>query len=58
MVEVHGIVREVVIKLITKKKMQNVCLRRPYKQVWKEEKWKAKEKKKDISILMQSSKDS
>ena len=28
-------------------KRQNGCLRRPYKQLWKEEKLKAKEKKKD-----------
>ena len=34
---------------------QNGCLRRPYKQLWKEEKQKAKEKRKDISIWMQSS---
>ena len=31
-------------------KMQNVCLRRPYKQLRKEEKLKAKEKRKDIPI--------
>ena len=30
---------------------------RPYKQLWKEEKWKAKEKRKDIPIWMQSSKE-
>ena len=36
-------------------KKQNGCLRRPYKYLWKEEKWKAKEKRKDISIWMQSS---
>ena len=28
-------------------KKQNGCLRRPYKFLWKEEKWKAKEKRKD-----------
>ena len=38
-------------------KWQNGCLRRPYKQLWIEEKWKAKEKRKDISIWMQSSKE-
>ena len=36
---------------------KNGCLRRPYKWLWKEEKWKAKEKRKDISIWMQSSKE-
>ena len=40
----------------TNAKRQNGCLRRPYKQVCKEEKWKAKEKRKDIPIWMQSSK--
>jgi len=29
---------------------QNVCLRRPYRKLWKEEKQKAKEKRKDIPI--------
>ena len=38
-------------------KRQNGCLRRPYKSLWKEEKWKAKEKRKDIPIRMQSSKE-
>ena len=38
-------------------KKQNVCLVRPYKQLWKEEKQKAKEKRKDRSIWMQSSKE-
>ena len=38
-------------------KKQNGCLKRPYKQLRKEEKWKAKEKRKDISIWMQSSKE-
>ena len=33
------------------------CLGRPYKYLWKEEKWKAKEKRKDINIWMQSSKE-
>ena len=36
---------------------QNGCLGRPYKYLWKEEKLKAKEKRKDISIWMQSSKE-
>jgi len=38
-------------------KRRNGCLRRPYKQLRKEEKWKAKEKRKDIPIWMQSSKE-
>ena len=38
-------------------KRQNDCLRRPYKQLRKEEKRKAKEKRKDIAISMQSSKE-
>ena len=33
---------------------QNGCLRKPYKKLRKEEKWKAKEKGKDISIWIQS----
>ena len=47
--EVHDIVQEAVIKTIPMKKKyksQNGCLRRPYKQLRKEEKQKAKEKKK------------
>ena len=38
-------------------KRQNIRLTRPYKQLWKEEKWKSKEKRKDIPIWMQSSKE-
>ena len=38
-------------------KSQNGCLRKPYKQLIKEKKQKAKEKRKDISILMQSLKE-
>ena len=38
-------------------KKQNGCLRRPYKYLWKEEKWKAEEKRKDIPIWIQSSKE-
>ena len=38
-------------------KKQIGCLRRPYKYLWKEEKWKAKEKRKDIPIWVQSSKE-
>ena len=56
-VEVPDIVQEAGIKTIPKKKKykmkeerQNGCLRRPYKQLRKEEKGKAKEKSKDISI--------
>ena len=37
-------------------KRQNDCMRRPYKQLRKEEKLKAKEKRNDISTWMQSSK--
>ena len=37
-------------------KKQNGCLRRPYKQLWKD-KWKAKEKRKDIPIWIQWSKE-
>ena len=40
-----------------KAKRQNGSLRRPYNQLRKEEKWKAKEKRKDIPIWMQSSKE-
>ena len=36
---------------------QNVCLRRPYMYLRKEEKQKSKEKRKDISIWTQSSKE-
>ena len=48
-----NIVQEAVIKSIPKKKKckkANGCLRSPYKQVRKEEKLKAKEKRKAISI--------
>ena len=48
--EVHDIVQETRIKTIPKKKnakKQNGCLRRPYQQLWKEEKRKEKEKRKD-----------
>ena len=38
-------------------KKQNGCLRRPYKYLWKEEIQKAKEKRKDIPIWIQSSKE-
>ena len=51
--KVCDIVQEAVIKTIPKKKKckrQNGCLRRPYKQLWKEEKLKAKEKMQDIPI--------
>ena len=51
--EVHDIVQEAVIKNIPKKinaKRQNGCLRRPYKELRKEKKRKAKEKRKDILI--------
>ena len=52
--EVRHILQEAVIKTITKgkknAKRQNGCLRRPYKELRKEEKLMAKEKRKDISI--------
>ena len=50
--EVYNIVQEAVIKIIPKKnaKRQNGCLMRTYKQLRKEEKLKAKEKRKDIPI--------
>ena len=51
--EVHDIAQEAVIKTIPKKnigKKANGCLRRPYKQLRKEEMLNAKEKRKDISI--------
>ena len=51
--DVHGIVQEAGIRPSPRKrnaKRQNGGLRRPYKQMRKEEKLKAKEKKKDISI--------
>ena len=51
--EFHDIVQEAVIKTIPKKrneKRQNGCLKKPYKQLRKEEKQKAKEKRKDITI--------
>ena len=38
-------------------KRQYCCLRRPYKELRKEDKWKAKEKEKDIPIWVQSSKE-
>ena len=41
----------------TNAKNQNGCLRRHYKSLWKEEKGNAKEKRKDIPIWMQSSKE-
>ena len=58
--EVCDIVQEAVIKIIPKKKKckrQNDCLRRHCKYLRKEEKQKAKEKRKDISISVQSSKE-
>ena len=51
--EVCDIMSEAVIKIIPKKrkaKKQNGCLRRPYTQLRKEEKLKAKEQRKDIPI--------
>ena len=51
--EACDIVEEAVIKTIPKKrnaKRQNGCVRRPYKYLRKEEKLKAKEKRKNIPI--------
>ena len=51
--EVHEIVQEAVIKTIPKKmnaKRQNGCLRKPYKQLRKEEMRKAKEKREDKPV--------
>ena len=51
MVEVPNTVQETGIKTIPKKKKckkKNGCLRRPYKYLRKEEKLKAKQKRKDI----------
>ena len=52
--EVHDTVQKAVIKTIPKKrnaKRQSGCLTRPYKQLSKEGKLKAKEKRKDIPPL-------
>ena len=55
--EVHDMAQEAVIKTIPKKKKckckcktSSGCLKRPYKQLSKEEKLKAKEKRQDITI--------
>ena len=51
--EVRDIVQKAMIKTIPKKKnakRQNGCLRRPYKHLRKEEKGKAKEKRKNTPI--------
>ena len=54
--EVRDTVQETEIKTILKEKKmqknQNCSLRRPHKELWKEEKWKAKGKRKDIPIWM------
>ena len=58
--EVCDIVQKAVIRPSPRKtnaKRQNGCLRKPYKQLRKEEKLKAEEKRKDIPIWMQSSKE-
>ena len=59
--EVRDIVEEAWIKAISQEeemqKGKKFDLRRPYKQLWKEEKRKGKEKRKDIPIWMQSSKE-
>ena len=46
--QVCNIVQETGIKSIPNKKRQNGCLKRPYKYLRKEEKRKAKEKRKDL----------
>ena len=58
-VEVHDIVQEAVTKTIPKKKKCKKAkwLSEEALQIRKEEKQKAKEKKKDIPIWMQSSKE-
>ena len=51
--EVRDIVQEAVLKASPRQRnarRQNGCLRRPYKQLRKEEKLKAKEKRKDTPI--------
>ena len=51
--EIPDIVQQAGIKTMLKKRIaerQNGCLRRPYKSLRKEEKQKAKEKRKDIPI--------
>ena len=56
--EVYDTIQEAVIKSIPKKKnvkRQNVCLRRPYKELRKEEMQKAKEKRKDICRVPKNS---
>ena len=58
--EVHDIVQEAVIKTISKKKKHKKAkwLSEEALQIAeKEEKWKAKEKRKDIPIWMQSSRE-
>ena len=59
--EIHDIVQEAGIKTIPKKKKCKnakwLSEEAFYKQLWKEEKQKAKGKRKDIPIWMQSSKE-
>ena len=55
--EVRAIVQETGIKTIPKKKKCKQAKWLSETQLWKEEKWKAMEKRKDISIWMQSSKE-
>ena len=59
-IEVHNIVQKVVIKTIPKKKKfkkSKWLSEEALQMAEKEENWKAKEKRKDISIWMQSSKE-
>ena len=51
--EVRDIVQEAVLKASPRQRnarRQNGCLRRPYKQLRKEEKLKEKEKRKDMPV--------
>ena len=59
-VEVHDIVQETGSKTIPKKKkckQTKWLAKQAFQNMWKEEKQKAKEKRKDTSIWMQSSKE-
>ena len=58
--EIHNIAPEVVIKTIPKKKRGKEAkwmFEDVLQELRKEEKWKAKEERKDISIWVQSSKE-
>ena len=54
--QVHDTVEETGIKTTPRKrnaKKQNGCLRRPYKYLWKEEKWKTKERYTHLNAELQ-----